>query len=99
MKAETLFRINLFYLPINPTPKSGTTFYREGRVYYYNLSTVLALFPSLLPTILSFNEMQIYSHIHRSNIYLGNITSRKTFILLLYIPISICEHFRSLHEK
>ena len=38
MKAETLFRINLFYLP-NPTPKSGTTFYREGWVYYYNLST------------------------------------------------------------
>ena len=29
MKAETLFRINLFYLP-NPPPKSGTTFYREG---------------------------------------------------------------------
>ena len=38
MKAETLFRINLVYLP-NPTPKSGTTFYREGWVYYYNLST------------------------------------------------------------
>ena len=29
MKAETLFRINLFYLP-NLTPKSGITFYREG---------------------------------------------------------------------
>ena len=29
MKAETLFRINLFYLT-NPTPKSGTNFYREG---------------------------------------------------------------------
>ena len=38
MKAETLFRINLFYLP-NRTPKSGTTFSREGSVYYYNLST------------------------------------------------------------
>ena len=42
MKAETLFRINLFYLP-NPTPKSGTTFYREGWVYYYYLSTALPL--------------------------------------------------------
>ena len=42
MKAETLFRINLFYLP-NRTPKSGTTFYREGWVYYYNnLSTIQA---------------------------------------------------------
>ena len=29
MNAETLFRINLFYLP-NLTPKSGITFYREG---------------------------------------------------------------------
>ena len=29
MKAGTLFRTNLFFLP-NPTPKSGTTFYREG---------------------------------------------------------------------
>ena len=38
MNAETLFRINLFYLP-NLTPKSGITFYREGWVYYYNLST------------------------------------------------------------
>ena len=46
MKAETLFRINLFYLP-NPTPKSGTTFYREGWVYYYNLSTDLSLLFSL----------------------------------------------------
>ena len=39
-KTETLFRINLFYLP-NRTPKSGTTFSREGWVYYYNLSTTV----------------------------------------------------------
>jgi len=46
MKAETLFRINLFYL-LNLPPKSGTTFYREGWVYYYNLSTVPAQWKSL----------------------------------------------------
>ena len=39
MKAETLFRINLFCL-LEEHTDIGTTFYRECRVYYYNLSTV-----------------------------------------------------------
>ena len=38
MKAETLFRINLFCL-LEEHTDIGTTFYRECRVYYYNLST------------------------------------------------------------
>ena len=38
MKAETLFRINLFCLFEEHTD-IWTTFYRECRVYYYNLST------------------------------------------------------------
>ena len=39
MKAETLFRINLFCL-LEEHTDIGTTFYRECRVYYYNLSTI-----------------------------------------------------------
>ena len=38
MKAETLFRINLFCL-LEEHTDIGTTFYRECRVYYYYLST------------------------------------------------------------
>ena len=42
MKVETLFRINLFYLP-NLPPKSWTTFYRESLVNIIIFIIILSL--------------------------------------------------------